>query len=124
MASAMKSAGKRRANSSSFSNGKGNCAPGVEHRLDARGATGAMRARDRHVVDVRAVEVEAREVAPRELAQLGYGTDARVGAAVPTAPARQRVSPVPVARERPVDVVLEPVAEPTVLDVLRVPADR
>ena len=44
--------------------------------------------------------------------------------AVVAAPHRQRRAPEAVAGERPVDVVLEPVAEAAVLDVLRVPADR
>src|SRR6185295_3011466 len=39
------------------------------------------------------------------------------------APDRQRRAPVAVARERPVDVVLQPLAEAAVLDVLGVPAD-
>ena len=38
-------------------------------------------------------------------------------------PDRQRRPPVAVAGERPVDVVLEPFAEPAVLDVLGVPPD-
>ena len=40
------------------------------------------------------------------------------------APHRQRRAPVALARERPVDVVAEPVAEAPVLDVRRVPGDR
>ena len=40
------------------------------------------------------------------------------------APHRQRRAPVALARERPVDVVLEPVAEAPVLDVLGMPVDR
>jgi hypothetical protein len=39
------------------------------------------------------------------------------------APDRQRRAPVALARERPVDVVLQPLAEAPVLDVLRVPVD-
>ena len=39
------------------------------------------------------------------------------------APDRQRGAPVALARERPVDVVLQPVAEAPVLDVARVPVD-
>ena len=39
------------------------------------------------------------------------------------APDRQRRAPVPLARERPVDVVLEPVAVAAVPDVLGVPVD-
>ena len=39
------------------------------------------------------------------------------------APHRQRRAPVALARERPVDVVAQPVAEPPLLDVRRVPRD-
>ena len=42
---------------------------------------------------------------------------------VAAAPDRQRRAPVAVAGQRPVDVVLEPLAETAVLDVLGVPAD-
>ena len=48
----------------------------------------------------------------------------RAAALVLAAPDRQRRPPVAVARERPVDVVLQPFAEAAVLDVLGVPADR
>ena len=61
---------------------------------------------------------------PGALGELGDRADARVGPAVVTSPHRQRSSPEAVARERPVDVVLEPVTEATVLDVLGVPSDR
>ena len=44
--------------------------------------------------------------------------------AVLAAPDRQRRAPVALARDRPVDVVLQPLAEAPVLDVLRVPVDR
>ncbi len=69
------------------------------------------------------MEVEVGEVAARPLGELGDRADARVGAAVVAAPHRQRRAPEAVARQRPVDVVLEPVAEAPVLDVLGVPAD-
>ena len=61
---------------------------------------------------------------PGELRELGDRADARVVPAVVAAPHRDRRAPVAVARERPVDVVLEPVAEAAVLDVLGVPVDR
>ena len=44
--------------------------------------------------------------------------------AVLAAPHRQRRAPVALARDRPVDVVLQPLAEAAVLDVRRVPLDR
>ena len=43
--------------------------------------------------------------------------------AVLAAPDRQRRAPVALARQRPVDVVLQPAAEAPVLDVLGVPVD-
>ena len=43
--------------------------------------------------------------------------------AVRALPDRQRRAPVALARQRPVDVALEPLAEAPVLDVLRVPPD-
>src|SRR3546814_17284385 len=51
------------------------------------------------------------------------GADAGDEAALAAAPDRQGSAPVAVAGERPVDVALEPLAEPAVLDVLGVPAD-
>src|ERR1700722_2707031 len=41
-----------------------------------------------------------------------------------TPPYRQRRTPVALARQRPVDGALEPVAEAPVLDVRRLPIDR
>ena len=57
-----------------------------------------------------------------QLAQLGDRSDA-AGVLVLAAPHRERRAPVPLARQRPVDVVLEPLAEAAVLDVERVPLD-
>ena len=59
----------------------------------------------------------------RELVQLGERAD-RLHVLVRAAPHRQRRAPVALARQRPVDVALEPVAEAPVLDVLGVPVDR
>ena len=58
-----------------------------------------------------------------ELLELGERADRdRVAGLV--APDRQRRAPVALARDRPVDVVLQPLAEAPVLDVLGVPVDR
>ena len=73
-----------------------------------------------HVVDGRAVRVDARHVAPAQVGQLGQRADA-AHVPAPAAPDRQRRAPVAVARQGPVDVVLEPLAEAPVLDVRRVP---
>ena len=68
------------------------------------------------------MEVEAREVAAGEVGELGHAADARV---MPTlaAPHGQGRAPVAVAREGPVDVALEPVAEASVLQMVGMPAD-
>src|SRR5205807_8336359 len=58
----------------------------------------------------------------RQRGELGDRADARV-VALRTPPDGQRGSPVAVAGQGPVDVVLQPLAEAPVLDVLRVPAD-
>ncbi len=76
-----------------------------------------------HLVDVGAVEVEFREVAARELLQLLHRADADQLAAVLRAPDRQGGSPVALTAERPVDVVLEPLAEAAGADVVGVPTD-
>ena len=73
------------------------------------------------VVDKGAVEVVRHLRA--ELAQLLARADAH-DLAVVGAPDRQRRAPVALARQRPVDVVLEPLAEAPVLDVLGTPVNR
>ena len=83
----------------------------------------ALRARERDVVDegpVRVLELDA-----RALPQLGERADAVdvLGVRL-AAPDRQRRAPVALARQRPVDVVLQPLAEAPVLDVLGMPVDR
>ena len=66
------------------------------------------------------LELAAIEPATRTLRLLGQGTDTPHVPA-PASPDRQRGTPVAVARQRPVDVVLQPFAEAHVLDVPRVP---
>ncbi len=96
--------------------------PGVDHLADP--AEGALLAGqgEGDLVDERPVRVEIGEVLAGEFRQLGERADGdhagRVGV---VAPDRQRRAPVPVAGERPVDVVVQPVAVAAVLDVLGVP---
>ena len=100
--------------------------PGVDHRVDAAHLAAAALALDRHLVDVGAVQVVGDgSVAERSRSSATEPTHSTCAAAgVGAAPDRQRRAPVAVARERPVDVVLQPFAEAAVLDVLGVPADR
>ena len=97
--------------------------PGVDRLPDAAHLAAAGLAAQRDLVDVGAVEVVGH--LPAALAQIGHrsGAEALLAALGPALPDRQRGAPVALARERPVDVALEPVAEPAVLDVLGVPAD-
>ena len=98
--------------------------PGVDHRIDPAHLAAALLAGEDDVVDVGAVEVVG-DVAAGALAELGDRADAGalMAALAAALPDRQRRPPVAVAGERPVDVVLEPFAEPAVLDVLGVPPD-
>ena len=85
------------------------------HRLAAVGAVPRRR------VDERPVRIL--EHVARLLRQLGQRPDA-LGVAVRAPPDRQRRAPVALARDRPVDVVLQPAPHAAVLDVLGVPVDR
>ena len=94
--------------------------PDVDDLGDAVHVPAAVVAREHHVVDVgpvRVLELDARLAL--ELGQRAH----HLHAAVSAAPHRQRRAPVALARERPVDVALQPVAEAAVLDVLGVPVD-
>ena len=96
--------------------------PGVDHL--GHPAIGAVLAvePEGHVVDEGPVRIQLGQVAPGQRGQLGQRLDAdhpgRVGV---VAPDRQRGAPVAAAGQRPVDVVVQPVAVPPVLDRLRVP---
>ena len=98
--------------------------PGVDRDPGAAHLPAAGLAGQRDLIDVGAVEVVGH--LPAALAQVGDrpGAEALLAVLGLTLPDRQRRAPVALARERPIDVALEPVAEPTVLDVLGVPADR
>ena len=152
MASVMKSAGKANASSEPGGPGvadlgrrhRARVEPGVDHRLDpaggghgqrrghvpggrpgragGRGHHGALGARELHLVDGRTVRVDVAHVAPGQLGELGQRADAE-DVAVVAPPDGKRGAPVAVARERPVDVVLQPLPEPPVADVGGVPVD-
>ena len=125
----MKSAGKCSSNCSVPSCGAWYWANGIEPESNHTSITSGTRCigspHSAHgnvgVVDERAVGIG--EVGAREVVQLGQRAD-RVRVAVLAAPHRQRRAPVALARQGPVDVVLEPVAEAAVLDVLGIPVDR
>ena len=94
--------------------------PHVDHLGHAVHVPAAVVAREDHVVDERAVGVVELDAGlALELGQRAH----HLGAAVRAAPHRQRRAPVALARQRPVDVALQPVAEAPVLDVLGVPVD-
>ena len=94
--------------------------PDVDHDGLAAHLLAALRARPGVLVDVRAVRVG--QLAARALLDLGERAQA-LRVAVLAAPDGQRRAPVALARDRPVDVVLQPLAEAPVLDVRRVPGD-
>jgi len=74
-------------------------------------------------VDEGAVRIQVRQVPADQAAQLGPRADrGHVGVLAP--PQRQWRAPVPRARQRPVDVVVQPVAVAAVLDVLGEPVGR
>ena len=95
--------------------------PDVDHlghaaqRLAAGRRAGSRRRRRRGGAGRRAARRRARSSSSNEPMQI-------VSPGL-VAPDRQRRAPVALARERPVDVVLQPVAEAPVLDVLGVPVD-
>ncbi len=77
-----------------------------------------------HLVHEGAVGIEVlTEGGRRALAQLGVGADGVHAVTGPAAPQGQRRAPVTVARDRPVHVALEPLAEAAVAHALGVPPD-
>ncbi len=99
--------------------------PDVDHLGHAahRAAAGVPLAGEGQVVDVGPVRIVDRLAS--ELLELRERADAvQVSAPiVVAAPDGEGGSPVPLARQRPVDVALQPLAEAPVLDVVGVPAD-
>ena len=95
--------------------------PHVDHLGHPAQRLAAGRRGDLDVVRVRPVRVLEPDAA--ELLELGERADRHRLAGL-VAPDGQRGAPVALARDRPVDVVLQPLAHAAVLDVLRVPVDR
>ena len=95
--------------------------PDVDHLGHAAHLAAALRARPGVLVDVGPVRVG--QLAARALLHFRQRAE-DLGVAVLAAPDGQRRAPVALARDRPVDVVLQPLAEAAVLDVRRVPLDR
>ena len=98
--------------------------PHVDDLGHAAGLTAAMTPHD-HVVDPWTVGIE---ILPgrvdRSLAKFGERPDRGHVLALVAAPQRKRGPPIAFTRDRPVDVALEPFAEPAVTHVLRIPVDR
>ncbi len=96
--------------------------PGVDDLGHAGGRRPAavLGAGEGDLVDERAVRVQPGLVGAGQLGELRAGADHRE-VVLRAAPDGQRGAPVAVAGERPVDVVVEPVAVPAVLDPLREP---
>ena len=100
--------------------------PGVGHLRHALRIRAALFAAQEDVIDERAVEVVQclRFGAVHGLLdELRLRTDAHGVVARFALPERQRRAPVAFAAEGPIDVVLQPVAEAPVLQVLRIPVD-
>ncbi len=83
----------------------------------------ALRAGKLDLVDIRPVQVQARKVTPGQLGKLGDRANRNLVVAALALPDRQRRAPVALATQRPIDVVLQPVAKAPVLDVPRHPVD-
>ena len=96
--------------------------PGIDHLgHPAEGALNPGQG-EGDVVDVGAVRVERELVLTGHVGQLGQGSDAdQVAGVGVVAPDRQRGAPVARPRQRPVDVVVQPVTETAVLDVVGEP---
>ncbi len=92
--------------------------PRVDHLLDARRGLAALRARERHVVDRRSVRVDVAHVASGEIAELRRASRSRSGDRPRTARSAAACPSSALARDRPVHVVLQPVAVAPVLDVV------
>ena len=96
--------------------------PGIDHLGNPARLLSALGAREDDLVDRGAVRIEIREVPTSVRAELRERSDHRE-VHRRTSPDRQRRAPIAFPRERPVDVVLEPVAETPVTDVLGMPID-
>ncbi len=97
--------------------------PHVDQFGDAGHATLALRAGEVDLVYEGAVQVEPAQVLARALGKLLHRADRQLVAAGFTFPHGQRGAPVALAAQGPVDVILQPVAEAPVFDVLGHPVD-
>ncbi len=97
--------------------------PGVDDLRDATRFASARRAIERDIVDERAVRIQRGQVPTGELGKFLARADAHL-VILRASPDRQRRAPIALARQRPVDVVLQPVAVTAVLDGLRMPRGR
>ncbi len=95
--------------------------PGVDDLGHPPRLGAAGRAGEGHLVDVRTVRVQLGLVGAGELGELGERAHAHL-VVVGAAPDGQRGAPVAAARERPVDVVVQPVPVAAPLDRLGEPA--
>ena len=116
--------GRRRSNCSWFSNGAWHCANGIAPESNHTSMTsGTRRISSPHSAHGHACSSTngrcgSGSARPERSSTLGEGAQA-LDVAVRAAPHRQRRAPVALARDRPVDVVLQPAAEAPVLDVRR-----
>ncbi len=94
--------------------------PGVDHLGYAFRFLPALGTGQRHLIDRRPMGVDLGDVPAGQLRELGQRPDHRP-VVLRADPHGQRGSPVPLAGQRPVDVVLQPVPVAAVLDVLGIP---
>ena len=97
--------------------------PRVDHIRDAFHRAAALFASPGHFVHVRAMQVQFGQVASDLLGQVRHRADALAVLAIFTFPNGKRRTPIALTRERPVNVVFQPVAEAAVFDVIGRPVD-
>ena len=76
-----------------------------------------------HIVHVWAVKFKLAQVFAGKVAQFGNRANAELMPTVLADPNGQRRAPVAIPTQSPIDVVLQPVAEPSFFDVLGHPVD-
>ena len=96
--------------------------PAVDHLRDAPVLPTVVRVREDDLIDRGPVEVDIGQAPATKRLEFRYRADAQV-IAVAIGPDGQRRAPEAFARERPIDVVLKPVAEASVADRFRHPVD-
>ena len=95
----------------------------IDQLRDAPHHPRTLRAAKLDLIHMRSVEIKTCEVSTGSLRQLIQRTHASLVMAGITFPNRQRRAPIAFARKRPVDVIFEPVAEASSLDVVGHPVD-